>query len=200
MTGRCPPFQMNKRWSGGCITTVRMMNKHYLLPFRASYPQVLNLVECNKKNTFMMRLHSLITLLAAGLLTASCATGNHAVSFSEARNYFFRNDAKQPTDLLIICSQAELEQYFGEAAFMGKGGDPIKIDFSKCFVVAKVLPVTNHSTNISLRRIERIGDKHLTLVWHIAVNPTPQSYSMQPMKMVVLDKKYDGYRISEQEE
>lgn len=70
----------------------------------------------------MMRLHSLITLLAAGLLTASCATGNHAVSFSEACNYFFRNDAKQPTDLLIIRSQAELEQYFGEAAFMGKDG------------------------------------------------------------------------------
>jgi hypothetical protein len=148
----------------------------------------------------MMRLHSLITLLAAGLLTASCATGNHAVSFSEARNYFFRNDARQPTELLIIHSQAELEQYFGEAAFMGKGGEPTKIDFSKQFVVAKVLPVTNHLTNISLQRIEHSGDKHLTLVWHIAVNDTPQSYSMQPMKLVVLDKKYEGYRVSEKEE
>lgn len=147
-----------------------------------------------------MKHNSLMLLLAAGMLTASCATGNRAVSYSEARNYFFRNDAKQPTDLLIIRSQAELEQYFGEAAFMGKGGEPTKIDFSKQFVVAKVLPVTNHSTNISLQRIERTGDKHLTLVWHIAVNSTPQSYSMQPMKMVVLDKKYDGYRISEKEE
>ena len=147
-----------------------------------------------------MRLHSLITLLAAGMLTASCATDNHAVSFSEARNYFFRNDAKQPTELLIIHSQAELEQYFGEAAFMGKGGEPTKIDFSKQFVVAKVLPVTNHLTNISLQRIERSGDKRLTLVWHIAVKPTPQSYSMQPMKLVVLDKKYEGYRVSEKEE
>ncbi len=139
-------------------------------------------------------------LLASGLLTASCATGNRAVNYSEARNYFFRNDAKQPTELLIIHSQADLEQYFGEAAFMGKGGEPTKIDFSKQFVVAKVLPVTNHPTNISLRRIERNGDKHLTLVWHIAVNDTPQSYSMQPMKLVVLDKKYEGYRISERQE
>lgn len=148
----------------------------------------------------MMRLHSLITLLAAGLLTASCATGNHAVSFSEARNYFFRNDARQPAGLLIIRSQAELEQYFGEAAFMGKGGEPTKIDFNKRLVVAKVLPVTNHSTDISLLRIERSGDKRLTLVWHIAVKPTPQSYSVQPMKLVVLDKKYEGYRISERQE
>lgn len=147
-----------------------------------------------------MKHNSLMLLLAAGMLTASCATANHAISYSEARNYFFRNDAKQPTELLIIHSQAELEQYFGEAAFMGKGGEPTKIDFSKQFVVAKVLPVTNHSTNISLRRIERSGDNHLTLVWHIAVNDTPQSYSMQPMKLVVLDKKYEEYQISEKEE
>ncbi len=147
-----------------------------------------------------MKHNPLMLLLAAGMLTASCATGNRAVSYSEARNYFFRNDAKQPTELLIICSQAELEQYFGEAAFMGKGGEPTKIDFSKQFVVAKVLPVTNHSTNISLRRIERSSDNHLTLVWHIAVNDTPQSYSMQPMKLVVLDKKYEEYQISEKEE
>lgn len=147
-----------------------------------------------------MKHNPLMLLLAAGMLTASCATGNRAVSYSEARNYFFRNDAKQPTELLIICSQAELEQYFGETAFMGKGGEPTKIDFSKQFVVAKVLPVTNHSTNISLRRIERSSDNHLTLVWHIAVNDTPQSYSMQPMKLVVLDKKYEEYQISEKEE
>lgn len=147
-----------------------------------------------------MKHNPLMLLLAAGMLTASCATGNRAVSYSEAHNYFFRNDAKQPTELLIICSQAELEQYFGEAAFMGKGGEPTKIDFSKQFVVAKVLPVTNHSTNISLRRIERSSDNHLTLVWHIAVNDTPQSYSMQPMKLVVLDKKYEEYQISEKEE
>lgn len=147
-----------------------------------------------------MKHNPLMLLLAAGMLTASCATGNRAVSYSEARNYFFRNDAKQPTELLIICSQAELEQYFGEAAFMGKGGEPTKIDFSKQFVVAKVLPVTNYSTNISLRRIKRSSDNHLTLVWHIAVNDTPQSYSMQPMKLVVLDKKYEEYQISEKEE
>lgn len=147
-----------------------------------------------------MKHNPLMLLLAAGMLTASCATGNRVVSYSEARNYFFRKDAKQPTELLIICSQAELEQYFGEAAFMGKGGEPTKIDFSKQFVVAKALPVTNHSTNISLRRIERSSDNHLTLVWHIAVNDTPQSYSMQPMKLMVLDKKYEEYQISEKEE
>lgn len=147
-----------------------------------------------------MRHCPLMLLLASGLFTASCATGNRAVNYSEARNYFFRNDAKQPADLLIIRSQAELEQYFGEAAFMGKGGEPTKIDFRKCFVVAKVLTVTNHSTHISLQRIERTGDKHLTLFWHIAVNDTSLAYSMQPMKMVVLDRKYGGYSISEKNE
>ena len=138
----------------------------------------------------------LMLLLAAGMLTASCATGNRAVNYSEARNYFFRNDAKQPADLLIIRS----EQYFGEAAFMGKGGEPTKIDFSKHFVVAKVLPVTNHSTHILLRRIKRSGDKCLTLVWHIAVNDTSLAYSMQPMKLVVLDKKYERYQLVEKVE
>jgi hypothetical protein len=83
---------------------------------------------------------------------------------------------------------------------MGKGGEPTKIDFSKHFVVAKVLPVTNHSTHISLRRIERSGDKHLTLVWHIAVNDTSLAYSMQPMKLVVLDKKYERYQLVEKVE
>ena len=147
-----------------------------------------------------MRHCPLMFLLASGLLTASCATGNRVVNYSEAHNYFFCNDAKQPADLLIIRSQAELEQYFGEAAFMGKGGEPSKIDFSKHFVVAKVLPVTNHSTHILLRRIKRSGDKCLILVWHIAVNDTSLAYSMQPMKLVVLDKKYERYQLLEKVE
>lgn len=148
----------------------------------------------------MMRQHSLLLLLAEGLLTASCATGNHAVNYTEARNYFFRTDAHQPSAMLVMHSQAELDRYFGEAAFMGKGGEPTKIDFSKQFVVAKVLPATNHATDISLKRIEQTGDKRLALVWHISVKDAPQSFTMQPMKMVVLDKKYSDYQLTEREE
>lgn len=147
-----------------------------------------------------MKRHSMMMLLAAGLLTASCATGNRAVNYTEARNYFFRNDAQQPSAMLVMHSQAELDRYFGEAAFMGKGGEPTKIDFSKQFVVAKVLPATNRVTDISLKRIEQTGDKRLTLVWHISVKDAPQSFTMQPMKMVVLDKKYSDYQLAEREE
>ena len=79
-------------------------------------------------------------------------------------------------------------------------GEPTKIDFSKHFVVAKVLPVTNHLTNILLRRIKHSGDKCLILVWHIAVNDTSLAYSMQPMKLVILDKKYERYQLLEKVE
>lgn len=147
-----------------------------------------------------MKRHSMMMLLAAGLLTTSCATGNRTVNYTDARNYFFRNDAQQPGAMLVMHSQAELDRYFGEAAFMGKGGEPTKIDFSKQFVVAKVLPATNRVTDISLKRIEQTGDKRLTLVWHISVKDAPQSFTMQPMKMVVLDKKYSDYQLAEREE
>lgn len=144
-----------------------------------------------------------VFLLSVALLLASCATGGSTtgggdVRYVQARNYFFRNDAKQPDGLLVMHSQAEMDRYFGPAAVMGKGGEPTQIDFSKSFAVAKVLPVTDRPTQIEPRRIERTGKKAIRVVWHVTVSGSKQSYAMQPMCILVIDNQYKDFALSEQ--
>ena len=37
-----------------------------------------------------------------------------------------------------LTTQEDFNRYFGEAAYMGKDGEPTKIDFNEDFVIAKV--------------------------------------------------------------
>lgn len=144
-----------------------------------------------------------VFLLSASLLLASCATGGNAtgggdVRYVQARNYFFRNDAKQPGGLLVMHSQAEMDRYFGQSAFMGKGGEPTQIDFSKSFAVAKVLPVTDQLTRIEPLRIERTGKKAMRVVWRVTVSGSKQSYAILPMCILVIDNQFKDFALSEQ--
>ena len=90
----------------------------------------------------------LIAFSAALVLLSSCVTSQKSlkeskpVAFVEARNYFHIGDETKPV-ILKITSKAEFERQFGEAAFMGKGGEPTHIDFNKSFVVAYIMPKTS---------------------------------------------------------
>lgn len=143
-----------------------------------------------RKLTFML-------FLSIGLLLTSCATSGNAVKFTEADQYFFRSDAKQPDGLLVIDSQEALERHFGMAATMGKDGQPTPIDFTKSFAVAKVLPVTNHPTTVQPLRVEKDGKGGLRLVDRVVTKNETMGYSAQPMFLIVLDKKYKDCKIVE---
>lgn len=77
----------------------------------------------------------LLAFAATMLLLSSCGTNktmmeqSTIVNYTEARNYFHIGNETKPI-IKKITSKQILAQEFGEAAFMGKDGEPTKIDFN----------------------------------------------------------------------
>lgn len=127
-------------------------------------------------------------------LMSSCASTSK-VSFTEADHYHFRNDVKTPSSVLRITSKEQLESYFGYAAVMGKNGLPTHVDFSRQFVLAKVLPITNVYTEIKPVSLEP-KDGKLIFTYEVK-HGKKQSSSIQPMTLVIVDRKYVNYEVAE---
>ena len=131
-----------------------------------------------------MKASSLLRILAASVLLAGlagCEHGGNGLPYKEAEHYFLRNDVNGRNVPTKMTTQTEFDRYFGMAAVMG--GQPTAIDFDRQFVIAIVLPETNHSTTIRpgtltdeggalkpgqlqavvvrRRRVRRRGRKHL---------------------------------------
>ncbi len=109
------------------------------------------------------------------------------ITFEIAKNYFFKNDQDIPANPKITTAE-EFDRMFGMAAVMGKNGQPTEIDFEKKFVIAIVMPVTNLATEIKPLRLEEQGDK--LYYFYDAKVGNAQSYSTQPMSLIILDRKY----------
>ncbi len=125
----------------------------------------------------------------AMIVMASCSTNNDAVKFTEVHNYFYRNDAPVGEHLLKLTSQEEFDRYFGAAAFMGKDGEPTKIDFSQEFVIAKVLSETNLGTEISNITLKKDNDGHLNLDYKTK-NKESQSYTIRPIFQIAVSREF----------
>ncbi len=114
------------------------------------------------------------------------------VPFTVAEHYFFNKGQ----DILVnpkITSEELFKQLFGMATVMGENGKPTEIDFSKQFVLAVVLPVTDINTEITPVKVEEKGD---TLFYHYDVKTgEKQSFSIQPLSIIILDKKYENKEI-----
>ena len=115
-------------------------------------------------------------------LMNSCAqtlTTEGDVAYTEGHNYFVRNDVTEvPT---MITTQEQFERYFGM---------PTAIDFTKQYVIAAVMPLTDIQTEMSAHSLKQKGD---TIVFTYRVKRgEQQSYTMRPMLMIVVDNKYKG--------
>ena len=134
---------------------------------------------------------AMIVWTACGNKQAAVPTeGNEAsdkVAFEVAKNYFFKNDQEIPASPKITTAE-EFGKLFGMATTIGEDGKPTEIDFTKQFVLAIVLPVTNLATEITPNRLEEKGDT-LFYFYNAKVGEA-QSYSTQPISLIILDKKY----------
>jgi hypothetical protein len=144
---------------------------------------------------------SIIMIAMMGLSACkSTKTGmgsNDSLPFSVAKNYFFNNDQSIPSNPKID-SQALFDKYFGAAAFMGKDGEPTRIDFKKQFVIAVVMPVTSYETELSPVRLSSDNDE-MTFRYKV-VKGKKQSYETQPLMLIVVDKRYEKGKVTIQEE
>ncbi len=119
--------------------------------------------------------------------SAESSEASNEVAFEVAKNYFFKNNQEIPASPKITTAE-EFGKLFGMATTMGKDGKPTEIDFTKQFVLAIVLPVTNLATEINPTRIEEKGET-LFFFYNAKVGEA-QTYSTRPISLIILDKKY----------
>ena len=114
------------------------------------------------------------------------------VPFTVVRNYFFRNDAVIPGNPMVN-DKASFDRLFGAAAFMGKGGEPTAIDFGRQFVIAVVNPVTDILTELEPVSLSRNGGE-LIFTYKEKLGEK-QTWSMQPLLMVAVDREYEAASV-----
>ena len=112
---------------------------------------------------------------------------SNEVTFEVAKNYFFKNGQEIPASPKVTTAE-EFGKLFGMATTMVNDGKPTEIDFTKQFVLAIVLPVTNLATEINPTRLEVKGDK--LFYFYDAKVGEAQTYSTQPISLIILDKKF----------
>lgn len=76
---------------------------------------------------------------------------------------------------------------------MGKGGEATPIDFNQQFVIAVVLPETSVQTAISTKMLIATKQK-ITLLYQVDKG-AKMSYTIRPIMLLVVDKKYDTGKV-----
>ena len=114
------------------------------------------------------------------------------VAFEVAKNYFFKNDQVIP-EYPKITTEEEFNKLFGMATVMGEDGKPTSIDFTKQFVLAIVLPVTDTATEINPVKVEAKSDS-LFYTYEVKTGEK-QSFTIQPVSIIILDKQYENNEV-----
>ena len=143
----------------------------------------------------LFALAMLLTMTACTSNSTESATNNKGtdeVAFEVAKNYFFKNDQQIPASPKIT-TEEEFNKLFGMATVMGKDGKPTSIDFTKQFVLAIVLPVTDKATEINPVKVE-VKSGALFYTYEVKTGEK-QTYSIQPVSIIILDKQYENNEV-----
>ena len=79
---------------------------------------------------------------------------------------------------------------------MGKGGEVTPIDFTRSFVIAKVLPETYKKIDLTPLELRKTGNNELELTYQLKTGKM-RSFSTQPMFILIVDKRYKDFTIKE---
>lgn len=117
------------------------------------------------------------------------------VSYELAKGYFLRNDVDTEDFPIQITSQEQLDQFFGMAAVMGENGKPTVIDFDKNFVIPVVYPETDQETSLVVERFWHTAATELTLSVAAVRGEEHRSFTIRPIKLLIVDNYYRDYQI-----
>ena len=131
----------------------------------------------------------IIFLLLIPILFVACKSHNE-IPFYEAKNYFVRNDIQNSVPVKLE-NEKDFKEYFGMAAVMGKDGMPTSIDFTKQYVIAVTLPETDTETDINLISLKKDINSDIILTYKV-ITGEKRSYTIVPVRLLIVDKKYDG--------
>jgi len=115
------------------------------------------------------------------------------VPFKIAKNYFFKNGNDAQLKDPKITSEKTFHDLFGMATTMGPDGKPTDIDFNKQFVLAIVLPLTDKATEIFPIKVEEDGNS-LYYTYEVTTGEK-LSYIIQPVSIIILDKRYKNQEV-----
>jgi hypothetical protein len=134
---------------------------------------------------------AIVSMLA--LVACESSKPTEEVPFEVAKNYFFKSNLDILPASPKITTEEMFNNLFGMATIMGKDGKPTPIDFSKQFVLAVVLPVTDSETEINPMKVEATSDS-LFYTYQVKVGEK-QSFSIQPISIIILDKQYEDKEV-----
>lgn len=134
---------------------------------------------------------AIVSMLA--LVACESSKPTEEVPFEVAKNYFFKSNLDILPASPKITTEEMFNNLFGMATIMGKDGKPTPIDFSKQFVLAVVLPVTDSETEIKPMKVEATSDS-LFYTYQVKVGEK-QSFSIQPISIIILDKQYEDKEV-----
>jgi len=118
------------------------------------------------------------------------ASAQQTIPFIVADHYFVNNTVNT-VDNPKITTKSGFDKIFGEAAVMGKNGEPTSIDFTRQYVVAVVNPETDAETTLIPVGLQRDGSGDLIFTYQEIIGEK-QSYIMKPCLLIIVDKKFDG--------
>ncbi len=130
-----------------------------------------------------------IIILFLSCMLFACTSSNN-IPYTEAANYFVRNDAGDNIPVKIE-NEVTFNSYFGMAAVMGENGMPTNIDFTKQFVIAITLPETDIDTEITPVGLQKADNNKITYTYEVK-HGEKRSYTTRPMSIIIVDKKYNG--------
>ena len=133
-----------------------------------------------------------LTILAACGAAGSLRRAQTDVPFTVAHHYYYKSYTEAPANPMVT-TRAEFDKRYGEAAVMGKNGQPTDIDFGRQLAIGVVLPLTNDHVEVRPTRLTADGDT-LVLYYQVETLERNMSSTMRPMALVVVDRDHKrGY-------
>jgi hypothetical protein len=131
-----------------------------------------------------------LTLAVNIIATCSCSSNRQGITqsikYSQAKNYFVLNTIDK-SSFNVIGSQQDFDALFGEAATMGKNGEPTSIDFDKQSVIAVIMKPTDHPTIFETVSLVKKAQK-ITFNYKAIAEPKEVSYTMTPCLLIIVSK------------
>lgn len=111
------------------------------------------------------------------------------IPYTLAKNYFINNTITSGVPIKITTAK-DFEKYFGLASFMGKDGEPTKINFDEEYIAVVDYGETDKKVEIIPQKLYR-NDNKIILEYAIKEG-NRQGYISRPFQIWIISKKYNG--------
>lgn len=137
-----------------------------------------------------------IYILTIIVVTAVCTQCNplkkieaqaYPLNYTELLNYYVKSGVvSKKIQRVVFDNETHFQQYFGEAAVMGRNGQPTPVNFKTQYVVAIILPVTDKDTQVIPAEISQV--ENTVIVNYRVKKGKKLGYNTIPFTAVAIDK------------